>query len=409
MLPYEQLPPPRDTERFTQLQGVRVIDLSTSIAGPYATQLLGDFGASVLKVEKTGTGDDARQWGPPFLNGASLWFLSVNRNKHSLALDVGSPEGRGIFLELLREADVLVLNMTAGVQKKLGLDYETLHAKFSRLIHASLTGFGLTGKRADLPCYDLVAEGYSGIMDLTGEPDREAQKVGTPAADLLAGQDLAMAVLAALYARQRHGCGCNIDISMLAAMARFTAPRLVTYLGSGELPRRAGGKDSVIAIYQVFDTADAPMSLGLGNDAIWRRFWEAVGDVAFGSNPEFASNSLRREQRTRIVARIGEILRSRPRDAWLELFAQQRVPAGPINRVDEIAGDALLREQGFLYTCDSAYGPIPQVGLGIAVDGKANAHGKPPPALGEDTIEVLSGWLGKTSDEIESLRQRGVV
>ncbi|KAG1321891.1 hypothetical protein G6F63_013602 [Rhizopus arrhizus] len=207
------------------LAPLRVLDLTTSIAGPYATQLLADLGATVLKVEKPGTGDDTRAWGPPFLQDVSLWYLSVNRNKHSLTLDVSQPEGREVLDGLLVQSDVLVLNMVPRVQRKLGLDYDSLKAAYPALIHASLTGFGLTGPRSDFPCYDLIAEGYAGIMDLTGELESAPQKVGTPAADLLAGQDLALAVLAAYIARGQHGRGTQIDISMQSSMTRFALGR----------------------------------------------------------------------------------------------------------------------------------------------------------------------------------------
>ncbi len=409
MLPYEKLPHVQATAGFSQLEGIRVLDLSTSVAGPYATQLLADFGATVLKIEKIEGGDDARQWGPPFLNGASLWFLSVNRNKHSMALDVSQPAGLEVLLSLLETTDVLVLNMTPRVQAKLGLDYEKLQGKFPKLIHASLTGFGLTGSRADHPCYDLISEGYSGIMDLTGEFENDPQKVGTPAADMLAGQDLAMAALAAINGRNKTGKGCCIDISMHATMSRFTAPRVVAYLGSGELPRRSGGRDSVIAIYQVFNTADAQLSLGLGNDAIWKRFWETVGDISFGQTPAYANNAGRREHRSAIVARIAEILKTRSRDDWLALFAAKRIPAGPINRVDEVVADQDLLDKEFFYTSDSAYGPVPQVGLGIQIDGQQRVHRKSPPKLGEDTQVVLKDWLTMSDQEIEKLKQAGVV
>ncbi len=409
MLPYQQLPKVAQSSGFSLLEGVRVLDLSTSVAGPYASQLLADFGATVLKIEKTGGGDDARQWGPPFLNGASLWFLSVNRNKHSMALDVSKPEGLEVLLSLLETTDVLVLNMTPRVQQKLGLDYATLNKRFARLIHASLTGFGLAGRRSDHPCYDLIAEGYSGIMDLTGEVDSEPQKVGTPAADMLAGQDLAMAVLAALHARHRSGQGTSIDVSMHASMSRFTSPRIVAYLGSGELPRRSGGKDSVIAIYQVFNTADGQLSLGLGNDGIWHRFWDAVGDPAFGQRAHYATNAGRRDHRLEIVAHISDILARQPRDAWLALFAQHRIPAGPINRVDEVVADQDLLDKEFFYNSESAYGVIPQVGLGITIGGKHQVHRKSPPTLGEDTQTVLTEWLGMTPEQIGQLRESGII
>lgn len=409
MRAYETLPSMTAAAGLQLLAGIRVVDLSTSVAGPYGSQLLADLGATVLKVEKPRTGDDARHWGPPFLHGESPWFLSVNRNKHSMTLDINRPEGYAILQGLLDEADVLILNLVGRSQEKLGLDYPRLHARHPRLIHASLTGFGLTGKRADLPCYDLIAEGYSGVMDLTGEADSPPQKVGTPAADLLAGEDVAMAVLAALVARARTGRGTQIDVSMHATMTRFMAPRLLSYLSSDELPRRSGGTDSVIAIYQIFDTADEKLALGLGNDAIWQRFWNTVGDPEFGHKPDYACNADRREHRRAIVQRIAAILSSRRRDEWIELFANARVPCGPINRLDQVVADSDLLDKRFFYTVQGAGGPLPLVGLGIGFEGLQDVYRKPPPALGEDTRNVLAEWLCMEPDEIDRLDKEGVI
>ncbi|CAM3693194.1 CoA transferase [Polaromonas hydrogenivorans] len=401
--------PARSAPALDLLAGVKVLDLTTSVAGPYAGQLLADMGATVVKVEKPKGGDDARAWGPPFLHGESLWFMSVNRGKHSVTLDIGCPQGQEILHKLVAQCDVILLNIVGRVQRKLGLDAATLRALNPRLIHLSLTGFGLHGDRADLPCYDLIAEGYSGVMDLTGELDAPAQKVGTPAADMLAGHDAAMAVTAALFRRQREGVGCDIDVSMVESMSRFMAPRLMPYLGSGELSRRSGGRDSVIAIYQVFETADDPMTLGLGNDAIWKRFWEAVGRPEMSASQAYASNAQRRTARPELVEIIAEVLRAQPRSHWLELFTQARVPAGPIQRLDEVASDRALHAAGFIYRTEGPDGPIPQVGLGIRFDGSTEGTAMPPPKLGAHTESILGAWLGCESTQIEQLRAQRVV
>jgi crotonobetainyl-CoA:carnitine CoA-transferase CaiB-like acyl-CoA transferase len=403
MKPLETLPLQREKSGLSMLEGIRVLDLTTSVAGPYATQMLADLGAEVLKIEKPGAGDDTRAWGPPFLGRQSLWFASVNRNKASMTLDVRHPDGLKIVDRLVEDSDVIVLNMVGSVQAKLGLDAGRLRSINEKLIHVSLTGFGMTGSRADSPCYDLIAEGYSGVMDLTGEPENGPQKVGTPAADLLAGQDVALAVLAAIVERQRTGVGKTIDVSMVESMVRFMSPRIVPYLGSGEPVTRSGGRDSVIAIYQVFDTADEPITLGLGNDAIWRRFWRAVERPAYGERAEFATNAARRERRAEIVAEVSGILRTRPRAEWLSLFRSHRIPAGPINRVDQVVADDVLREKQMFYTVEGADGLVPQVGLGIRFDGVSNVHRVPPPELGCDTNNVLRKRLGFTDGEIARL------
>jgi len=411
--PDAQLPlrdlPYRSAPSLDLLAGLKVLDLTSSIAGPYAGQLLADLGATVVKIEKPGTGDDARAWGPPFLHGESLWFMSVNRGKHSVTLDFSVPQGQEILRKLVAGCDVILVNLVARAQRKLGLDAASLRAVNPQLIHVSLTGFGLKGPRADLPCYDLIAEGYSGVMDLTGEPNAPAQKVGTPAADMLAGHDAAMAVLAALLRRQRDGAGCEIDVSMVESMSRFMSPRLMPYLGSGELSRRSGGRDSVIAIYQVFETADEPMTLGLGNDAIWKRFWHAVGRPEQALEERFASNAQRREYRAEILELIAGILLSEPRTHWLGLFAHARVPAGPIYRLDELAADPALREAGLVYRTDGTDGPIPQVGLGIRFDGKSEGSVLPPPKVGAHTDQILASWLDCNATELQQLRAQRVI
>jgi len=407
--PFISLPKIEKSEGQSLLKEMRVVDLTTSIAGPYATQLLADLGATVYKIEKRVVGDDARHWGPPFIHGQSPWYLSVNRNKHSLALDLLHPEGLEVLYQLLAQCDVLVVNLVESVQKKLGVDYARLSPRFPKLIHASLTGFGLEGARSHLPCYDLIAEGYSGVMDLTGEVENDPQKVGTPAADLLAGQDVALAVLAAYIDRQRTGKGSQLDVSMQTSMTRFMAPRLASYLSSNELPHRSGGKDSVIAIYQVFDTADRQISLGLGNDGIWRRFWVALGQPATGEDVRYASNAERRVHRDEIVAKIAQVLLTKPQQEWLDIFEQHRIPAGPINSLQDVANDQELLNRQFLYQVDASAGAVPQVGLGIAINGNNSVHRKAPPALGEDTEAILAEMLNMSQDDINNLKQSGAI
>ena len=400
--------PLKDEPGLDLLEGVVVLDLTTSVAGPYAGQLLGDLGARVIKVERPGAGDDCRAWGPPFLDGESLWYLSVNRNKQAVTLDTAVPQGRALLLRLVAKADIVLVNLVSRAQRKLGLDHAALGAVNPGLIHVSITGFGLDGERADMPCYDLIAEGYSGVMDMTGEPDGPPQKVGTPAADLLAGEDAALAAVAALVRKQRTGQGAVIDIALVESMTRFMAPRLTPYLGSGDAMRRSGGRDSVIAIYQAFDTADKPLTLGLGNDAIWRRFWTAIGHPEAADNPAHATNALRRQNRADIVADIATRLKSRSRDEWLAIFVQARVPAGPIYRLDEVGDDAALRRRSFLYGFDRNGERVPQVGLGITIDGHSEGC-RPPPKLGADNAVIFRDWLGLSDGELSELANAGVI
>ena len=409
MLPLDSLPAPASPPANPLLAGVTVVDLTTSIAGPYATMLLADMGARVIKVERPGAGDDCRAWGPPWLDGESLWFLSVNRNKESVTLDYSNDAGRRVLYDMVKKADVVIVNLVARVQKKLGIDYAALKSVKPDLVFVSLTGFGLTGARKDFPCYDLIAEGYSGVMDLTGEAASPPQKVGTPAADLISGMDAAMATLAALFERGKSGNGHQIDIAMVDSMTRFMSPRIVPYLGAGEIPQRTGAKDSVIAVYQAFDTQDKPLTLGLGNDAIWKRFWQAVGQPAKGEDPRHASNADRRADRAQIVADIQAVLHTKPRDEWLQIFMQAKVPAGPVNSVDDIARDPELLARGLLYTANTGGRRIPQVGLGIGIDGANATYRSPPPKLGEHTSAVLRDWLGYDMQMVAGLRLQKLI
>ena len=391
------------------LADVRVLDLTTSIAAPYATMLLADLGAEVIKIERPGTGDDSRAWGPPFLQGESLWYLSVNRNKKSVSLDFTNEEGLAVLHQIVARCDVVVVNLLPRVQKKLRVDYESLKEIRPDLIYISITGFGLTGKRSEMSCYDLIAEGYSGIMDITGEADSPPQKIGAPAADLLSGMDAVIGTVSALLDRSRTGKGHLIDISLVESMTRFLTPRIVTYLGSGEVPQRTGAKDSVIAIYQSFETADLPITLGLGNDAMWKRFWVTVGDPEVGRNERFSSNADRHRNRAEIVARISDLLAKHKRSHWLELFAKARIPSGPINRVDEVAADEELIGRGLFYHIQRESLEIPQVGLGIGIDGQRPVPRTPPPRLGEHNEEVLSHLCNLDAEAVALLREKGVI
>lgn len=409
MLPYENLPPPPAGAPLALLNGVTVLDLTTSIAGPYAAMMLGDMGATVIKVERPGKGDDCRAWGPPWLDGESLWFLSVNRNKQSVTLDYTNEAGRPVLHDLVKKSDVVIVNLTDRVQRKLGVDHAALSAIKPDLVHLSLSGFGLKGERKDFPCYDLIAEGYSSVMDLTGEADSPAQKVGTPAADLIAGMDSAYAILAALFDRQRSGKGHKLDISMIDSMTRFMSPRIVPYLGGGPVPQRSGARDSVISVYQVFDTADRPITLGLGNDGIFKRFWEAVGQPAVGDDPRYATNALRVAVRAEIVEKTQAVLLTKTRDYWLKLFVEHKVPAGPVNSADEVASDPELIARGLFYTAVNGGRKIPQVGLGIAVDDNNATYRSAPPRLGEHNDAVLGGLLGYDAARMLHLKTQGVI
>lgn len=409
MLPLESLPLPPAGAPLALLKGITVLDLTTSIAGPYTAMLLGDMGADVIKIERPGKGDDCRAWGPPWLDGESLWFLSVNRNKQSVTLDYTADAGRTVLHDLVRKADVVIVNLTDRVQKKLGVDHAVLSAARADIVHVSLSGFGLNGARKDFPCYDLIAEGYSSVMDLTGEADSPPQKIGTPAADLIAGMDAAYATLAALFDRQRTGSGHKIDIAMIDSMTRFMSPRIVPYLGSGTVPQRSGARDSVISVYQTFDTQDRPITLGLGNDGIFKRFWQAVGQPGVADDSRYATNAERCAVRSEIIEKIQAVLRTQTREHWLKVFVDHNVPAGPVNSADEVASDPELIARGLFYTARNGEQRIPQVGLGIAIDENNRSYRSAPPRLGEHNNAVLGGLLGYDAEKIVQLRAQKAI
>lgn len=409
-LPADALPLRQPGAGFSLLSGVRVVDLTTSVAGPSGTMLLADMGAEVIKIERPDKGDDARSWGPPFLDGESLWFASVNRSKKSVALDFSQPAGLDLLYRLVSLADIVVVNLPPRVARKLKVDADALRSVRPDIIYVSITGFGMNGERADWTCYDLIAEGYSGIMALTGAADGEPQKIGAPAADMLAGQDAAFAATAALYARRMTGQGRVIDVALVDSMTRLLSCRIMSYLGSADLPVRSGGRDSVIAVYQTFDTADEPITLALGNDNLWRRFCAVVGDSAYAESPELKTNADRRKHRDQIVARIARILRAKPRSHWLALFRDARIPAGPINSVDDVIADETLLARRMFYRVPTPDGrSVPQVGIGILLDGEAALARSPPPTLGEHTDEVLGALLGLDDGEREALGKQNII
>ena len=408
-IPAQDLPVQTPTPGFGLLGGVRVLDLTGSIAGPYATLLLSDFGAEIIKLERPGLGDDSRNWGPPFLEERSLWHASVNRNKRSVELDYRGEQGRKVFEELVRKCDVIVSNQLPRVREKLNTGYATIAAINPSIVYVSITGFGTDGMHSDRPCYDIIAEGYSGVMEVTGEAENDPQKIGTPAADLLAGHDAALACLAALIDVKRTGKGHYIDISMTESMTRFLIPRSTVYLGSGEVPRRTGAKDSVIAVYQSFATKDEMITLALNSDPVWHRFWDAVEEPEYGRQPQFATNAGRHAFRAEIVAKIEQILSRKNASEWLALFEAKGVPAGPILKVDASTKDRNLLDRGMFFAIEADGPPIPQVGLGIHVDGQQAGYRSPPPDLGKDTGAVLSELLGYDISAQENLRASGAI
>jgi crotonobetainyl-CoA:carnitine CoA-transferase CaiB-like acyl-CoA transferase len=340
------------------LDGVTVVDISTSYAGPTASMYLADLGAHVIKVERPGRGDDARHWGPPFSDGHSAWFASANRNKDSVALDLRTADGRAELERLLTAADVFIENLNPAKLARAGLDPDAVRARHPKLVYCALSGFGLDGPDAGLPGYDLIAQARSGLMSVTGAEGGPPQRVSTALSDIVTGMAAALAASAALVRQRLTGRGDLIDVSLLDTDLALLAPRIAAYLAGGPEPRPSGGTDSVLAVYQGFPTADRDIVVAVGNDAIWQRFCGAVGLEELAADPDLADNAGRAEQRGRITEAIADALRRRPAAHWIEAFSRAGVPASTVRSLSEVVEDPQVRERGSIMPVPGSAGTL---------------------------------------------------
>lgn len=386
------------------LDGVRVLDLSRILAGPTATQLLGDLGADVVKVEQPGKGDDTRTWGPPYvrdgdglLTGESAYYLCANRNKRSIALDFTDPADRAVLLGLVEATDVLVENHKPGGLARFGLSYEDLRDDFPDLVYCSISGFGQTGPYSDRPGYDFLVQAMGGIMSVTGEPDGTPMKTGVGIADVMAGMYATVGILAALRHRERTGLGQHIDISLLDSQIAWLVNAGTNYLLSGEVPRRLGNGHPNIVPYQVFDTTDAPIILAVGNDAQFARFCETAGLSGLADDPRFATNPARVTHRDELCAIVERRMRERPRAWWLTSLQAADVPCGPVNDLADVFSDPHVEARGarLRMPCPWAEGgEISLLANPLRMSASPPSYRRPPPRLGEDHDDVLGDWLG---------------
>ncbi len=401
------------------LSGLRVFDLTRILAGPTCTQILGDLGADVIKVERPGAGDDTRNFGPPFLkDGAgketteSAYYLSSNRNKRSLTLDLTSAEGQELARRLLEHCDVLVENFKFGNLAKYGLSYEDLKADFPRLVYCSITGFGQTGPYAALPGYDVLIQGMGGFMSITGEVEGAPQKAGIPIADLMAGMYAAVAINAALRHRETTGEGQYIDIGMLDTQVAMLSIQGLNYLATGQAPARLGNAHPNIVPYQTFATADGDIILAVGNDAQFQRFCEFAGVPQLAGDEKFRTNATRVRNRVELTKRLAPVLARHPSRYWIEGLEQRNVSCGPINTIDQVFADPQVQARGMkLEMRHSLAGetPVPLIASPIRMSATPPSYVHPPPTLGQHTEEVLQELLGLGAEELAALRQSGVI
>jgi crotonobetainyl-CoA:carnitine CoA-transferase CaiB-like acyl-CoA transferase len=399
------------------LEGVKVVELARILAGPWAGQTLADLGADVVKIERPGSGDDTRGWGPPFLAGDgggrldAAYFHSCNRGKRSAAVDFEKPEGREIVRRLVGEADVLIENFKTGGLAKYGLDYASLSAINPRLIYCSITGFGHDGPYAHRAGYDFIIQGMAGAMDLTGEAEREPQKPGVAYADILTGLYAVIAIQAALRRRETTGRGAEIDMALFDTQLAGLANQAMNYLVSGAPPRRMGNAHPNLVPYQVFETADGPVIVATGNDRQARDFCRIVGRPDLAGDPRYASNADRIQRRAEYIAALSEATRRMRRAALLDALEAANVPAGPINTVAEAFADPQALARGMrteLPASGAKDGLAPAVRSPILLDGAALIAERAAPLLGEHTEAVLAA-LGYDAPERERLRAAGVV
>jgi crotonobetainyl-CoA:carnitine CoA-transferase CaiB-like acyl-CoA transferase len=412
--------------RMNALDGIRVLDLSRVLAGPWCTQTLADLGADVIKIERPGTGDDTRTWGPPFLKdrdghdtAEAAYYLGTNRNKRSVTCDIAKPEGQALIRELAKHCQVFVENFKVGDMARYGLDYASLRAVNPRIVYCSVTGFGQTGPYRERAGYDYAIQGMGGLMSITGERDDLGggpQKVGVAVADLFTGMYSAVGVLAALRHAERTGEGQHLDMALLDTQVAMLANLGANYLVSGKVPGRAGNAHQNIVPYQVFEVANAAdgskdhIILAVGNDGQFAKFCQVAGRAEIASDPRFAKNQDRVRNRAVLVPMLEEIMKSRRKYDWLPALEAAKVPCGAINNLAEVFADAHVRERGMVHAWDHPLaGKVDLVASPLKLGGTPVRTDLPPPLLGQHTGQVLREVLGFDEARLAALRAQEVI
>jgi len=392
------------------LRGIRVLDLSRILAGPYCTMMLGDLGAEIIKVEQPRVGDGTRQWGPPFKGGESAYFICINRNKKSITVNLKHPRGIKIIKQLVEKSDVLVENFRYGTMDKLGLDYETLKKINPKLIYCTISAFGTTGPYRELPGYDFLVQAMGGIMSITGEPDGPPMKVGVAIVDVTAALYATSAILAALFYREKTGEGQKVETSLIEAQVAWLINVGSNYLVSGEVPKRYGNAHPNIVPYQVFKVKDGYVALAIGNDLQWKKFCELAGVKELAENPKFETNPKRVENRKELIKILDKLMLEKRGKEWIKLCRDNGIPCGPINTIDKVFNDPQVLNRGMVVEVDHpTAGKIKLAGIPMKFSRTPAFVKSPPPLLGEHTNEVLSNLLGYSKEEILNLRKEQVI
>lgn len=399
------------SEATLPLAGIRVLDLTRVLAGPWATMSLGDLGAEVWKIEHVRGGDDSRAWSVPSYKGVSTYFLCANRGKHSIALDLKSPDGMQIALDLAARADVVVENFRAGTVERLGIDYDTLRGINPGIIYCSISGYGQTGPERTRPGYDFIMQAESGLMSITGQADGPPNRLGVAFTDVVAGMVATQSILAALYQRRSTGEGQFIDVSLLDSTLNLLINIGSGYLNGGAEPSRYGNAHPTVVPYQVFDTSDGTFALAVGNDRMFADFCQKViHRPAMVGDPRFATSHQRALHREALLAEIQDIIGTRPSRYWLDACLAADVPAGPVKTVAEALNAPSVVERGVIQTLEHPeLGPISLIRAAHGLAAQAAQQPKAPPLLGEDTRDVLRDVLGLNDSRIEQLVARGVI
>lgn len=388
------------------LTGIKVIDLTRILSGPYCTMTLADLGAEVIKIE-TPQGDDTRQWGPPFIQDESTYFLSVNRNKKSMVLNLKEAKGKEVFFKLIQDADVVVENFRPGTLKKLGIDYGVLKKQNPGIILASISGFGQTGTYSQKPGYDILAQGMGGLMSVTGEPGRRPVKAGFSIADVGTGMWAAFGILVALHERNRSGEGQWIDTSLLDTIVSWQTYLAGNYFASGKDPQPLGDAHPNIVPYQGFEASDGHFMIAVGNDSLWKKFIEVIGLQSL-KDSKYATNPQRVEQRAELIPLLEEVFQMKTVKEWIEIFEEAKIPCGPINKMSDILNDPHMYEREMVVEKDHpTLGAIKMLGTPVKFSRTPGEIKTVPPQLGEHTTEILSS-LGYSEEEIKSLYESNV-